>query len=241
MKDSLTFHLGSFSGPLEFLIALVQNEELTIEDIPLKEITRQYLISLKDETNLDSGAEFVGSTSFLIWFKSRELLPKHEQQVSAEDEQDPRFEVIHHLLDYCRFRDAAKALADREQKQSHFYFRGTSAPIDVKKNLGIEHLTLDDFASLFKQLVAKAAPSRGIIHEEEWRVSDKIAHIKALVANDGEVAFEHLFNNAVCREELIVIFLAVLELMKEGIVSIVKLSSTGEIMIAAKEKYGARN
>lgn len=243
MKEnaSLTFHLGSFSGPLEFLIALVQNQELNIEDIPLQELTRQYAETLQNGADLDEGAEFVGSASLLIWLKSKQLLPQHEQPPAQEEELDPRFEIIHHLIDYCRFREAAKQLSEREQRQSAHYFRGVGGQAEVKKPLGIEHLSLDDFASLFKQLVAKASSQRGVIHEEEWRVSDKIGMLRALLADTQEIEFIRLFSSSLCREELIVTFLAVLEMMKGGEISVVKVSASGQIMIAAKEKYGPRN
>lgn len=235
MKDSLTFHLGSFSGPLEFLIALVQSQELNVEDIPLKQMMIQFLEDRLNSTDLDVGAEFVGSASLLIWLKSKLLLPQHEQPSNPEGEQDPRFEIIHHLLDYCRFRDAAKSLSEREQKQSHFYYRGVDDPPEQKKPLGIEHLSLDDFASLFKQLIAKSSPQRGTIQEDEWKVSDKIATVKKLLKEQKSILFTVLFSHALCREELIVFFLAILELMKQGDIAIIRSTTTNEILITGKE------
>lgn len=241
MKDSLTFQLSHFSGPLEFLIALVQNQELSVEDITLQQLTHQYLQLLQGDSDLDSGAEFVGSASFLIWLKSKQLLPQHEQGPPQEDEQDPRFEIIHHLIDYCRFREAAKHLSEREQRQNAYYMRGATALPEIKKNLGIEHLTLDDFASLFGQLVAKSSAHVETIQEEEWKASDKIELIKELLKQRPEVEFSQLFAAHLHRNELIVIFLAVLEMMKNGDVCIIKLTATGQIMIASKEKYAQRN
>lgn len=241
MKDSLTFKLGSFSGPLDFLIALVQNEEISLDEISLKEITQQYIQHLEANIDLDAGAEMVGSASFLIWYKSKQLLPSHNQPVESEEEQDPCFAIIHHLVDYCRFREAAKDLSEREQKQSAHYFRGITTLPEQKKTLGIEHLTLDDFASLFRQLISRSSSQRGIIQEEEWKISDKIEMIKQHLVNSNQIPFDTLFNDDSCREELIVIFLAVLEMMKNGILMIIKTTDTCQIMIAAKGRYDTGN
>lgn len=238
MKDSITFQLGSFSGPLEFLIALIQSHEINIEDIPLREILVQYSSHNSEHTDLNVGAEVVGSTSFLLWFKSKQLLPRHEQLSGSEEEQDPCFAIIHHLIDYCRFREAAKQLSEREQRQSVYYFRGVQQhPAETKKTLGIEHLTLDDFASLFRQLIRKSLPNEGIICEEEWKVSDKIAIIRNLLQINQSIPFIEIFCSDFCREELIVIFLAVLEMMKGGELSVVRITNTNQIVIASKENY----
>lgn len=241
MKDSLIFHLGNFSGPLAFLIALIQNNELNIEDITLKEILDQYFKTMEEDLDLESGAEFVGSASLLIWLKSKLLLPSHEQTLNLEEEQDPRFEIIHHLIDYCRFREAAKSLTAREVKQNSHYYRGIDNRTEVKKTLGIEHLSLEDFASLFKKLSAKAVSNHGVIQEEEWKVSDKIDILRLQLSQRHEIPFNIIFNDGLCREELIVIFLAVLELMKAGELCIIKMTDTDEIFIGAKKKYGQRD
>ena len=121
-----TFTLDVFEGPLAFLLHLVQKSEIQICDIPLQEITTQYLKRLQDLVNpsVDNGAEFVGTTAFLLWMKSRKLLPKHEQPLGEEEELDPSFEIIHKLLAYCQIKEAAKALGEQEQRQSVYHTRG---------------------------------------------------------------------------------------------------------------------
>src|SRR5262245_41172526 len=126
--DSSTFTLDNFEGPLDFLVHLIQKDEIDIIDISLCKIIEQFCHQYKTEilkSSLDSGAEFIGNIASLIWFKSKSLLPIPEQLENAEDlEPDPRFDMIHQLLDYCRFKQAAQELTQMEQQQCAFYFRG---------------------------------------------------------------------------------------------------------------------
>jgi segregation and condensation protein A len=218
------FALENFEGPLEFLLHLIQQNEIDIYEVSLQKITEQYLSrqNIQDKFDVDSGAEFIGLASLLLFLKSRMLLPKHEQPIDENEDKDPRFEIIHQLIEYCRFKEAAKELSVREDYQSAFFGRGLDGPFELKKNLGIEHLTLDDLAGLFKQIVAKLKTHTGHIQEEEWLVSDKLHYIRVHLKNSGEIQFNDLFNKDLCRDELIVTFLAALELMKLGEILVIK-------------------
>lgn len=225
-SDQETFTLENFEGPLEFLLHLVQKNEIDIYEVKIQEVLHQYMKTTELQSpDVDKGAEFIGMASLLIWLKSRMLLPKHEQTVSPEEETDPRFDIIHQLVEYCRFKDAAKELSRREQEQNAFFGRGLEGPYECKKNLGIEHLTLQDLAGLFQEILAKAESHTGLIHEEEWLVSDKIKAVRELLKEFPKIGFDVLFTSERSREELIVTFLAILELMKLGEVKIIKENS----------------
>ena len=213
------FALENFEGPLDFLLHLIQKHEIDLSEISIKKITEQYIKKLDELVNpcVDSGAEFIAATSFLLWLKSRMLLPKHENPLSSEeDENDPRFDIIHQLLDYCRFKDAAKELTQLEISQSSFYSRAQNPDLEINKPLGIEHLTIDDLASLFQQALIKASIDTKIIQEEEWKVADKIKSIRQKLTSIGSLEINSLFSAGKSKLELIVIFLALLEIMKIG-------------------------
>lgn len=213
-----TFALENFEGPLDLLWHLITRQEIDIYEIPIIEITHQYLSRQKESAdNLDRGAEFIALAASFIWFKSKALLPKHEQlqEQELEEELDPHFDIIHHLVDYCRFKQAAKDLSAIEEQQGAYYLRGIEDQ-EVKKNLGIHHLSLDDLATLFQQILAKAVPQKGTIHEEEWKVSDKIQYLREWLAGQQKIDFTMAFNPMMSRMELIVTFLALLEMMKSG-------------------------
>jgi segregation and condensation protein A len=233
------FALDNFEGPLDFLLHLIQKNEIDIYDVSIKRITDQYLTKLHEftEFNVDNGAEFIGAAASLLLLKSKSLLPKHEQQMETPEdtEPDPRFEIIHQLIEYCRFKDLAKTLSEREAGQGAFFGRGVDSP-EPKKFLGIEHLSISDLASLFQHVLSKASPNRGNIHEDEWRVSDKIAYIKGLGNEIHKIPFVILFTAEQCKEELIVTFLAILELMKMGDVCIIRESATQEVFIISNKR-----
>lgn len=235
-SDPETFTLHNFEGPINFLLHLIQKNEIDIYDVDLQEIMGQFLSKLteSDHPDVESGAEFIGTASLLIWLKSRMLLPRHEQPLNLEEENDPRFEIIHQLMEYCRFKDAAKDLSEREQKQNAYFGRGLDDGYQAKRHLGIEHLTLEDLAGLFQQILAKSQSHTGLIHEEEWLVSDKIRHIRQLLKQSQQIGFEELFSFERSREELIVTFLAVLELMKLGELRIIKESN--KVMIIGYDR-----
>jgi len=213
-----TFTLDNFEGPLDLLWHLINREEIDIYQISISEIIQQYLTKQTGKyAQLDSGAEFIAIAATLNWYKSKALLPKHEQQEeqNQEEELDPHFEIIHQLLDYCRFKQAAKELTERELQQSVYHSRGIEETT-IKKKLGIEHISLEDLAALFQQILAKASPEKGIIHEEEWKVGDKILYLRECLGRKNKLEFTLVFNSDLSRMELIVTFLALLEMMKCG-------------------------
>ncbi len=224
-----TFTLDNFEGPLDLLWYLVTSEEIDIYEVPVHKLTNQYLLLLQDPNvklnahYLDKGAEFIGIATALLWLKSKTLLPKEEEDKESlgfDEDNDPNFSIIHHLIDYCRYKQAAKLLKEKEYSQAAFYPRGKEES-EIKKSLGIHHLSLDDLALLFKQILAKAAPARGVIYEDTWKVSDKISAISHLLNMQNKIQFYDIFKEASSREELITIFLALLELMKLGIAHVI--------------------
>lgn len=228
------FALENFEGSLDFLLHLIHKNEIDLSEISIQKITTQYMNKLKEmmSPSVDAGAEFIASASFLLWLKSRMLLPKHENAILSEEElHDPRFEIIHQLIDYCRFKDAAKELTQLELSQNSFYSRIPDPNLEINKTLGIEHLTIDDLASIFKQVLAKSSLDIRVIHEEEWKVADKIKFIQQQLKIDGKVEVSLLFAAGRCKLELIVIFLALLEIMKIGSGHLIKQKDSSQIFL----------
>lgn len=230
------FSLSHFEGSLEVLLCLIQKEEIEIYDIPIQELIQQFLVQLNQECGIEKGAEFIGSAAYLIWLKSKALLPHDEQIVNEEEEaEDPHFEIIHHLVDYCRFKQAAKELTLLQAKQQGCYFRGINPP-QWKKPLGIDHVSLEELSLLFKEMMSKAVQHQTSIQDEHWRVSDKIRCIRRQVQELSSFLFSDLFFGHQSRMEMIVIFLAILELMKMGEIEVVKKQALDSIWICEKEK-----
>lgn len=232
--DTHTFSIGNFEGPLDLLWHLISRQEIDIYEIPLHKITAQYLQKYLSELQaVDTGAEFIAMAASLVWLKSKTLLPIHEQQAdpTPDEEADPRFEIIHQLMDYCRFKQAAKELSTRELQQSAYYLRGIDNDVEAKKKLGIDHLSLDDLAGLFREILAKTTTKKGLIQEEIWRVSDKIKALRYMLSEESKIGFRHIFSSDKSREELIVTFLALLELMKLGEARVIRDRASNSIFI----------
>lgn len=213
------FTLSIFEGPLAFLLHLIQKSEINIQDVLIHDLTTQYLDRIKEllSVSIDDGTEFISMTAHLLLIKSKRLLPKHENDEELEEDLDPSFEIIHKLLEYCYFKETAKDLAEREEKQGVFFNRGAvEPPQETKKLLGIEHLSLVDLSTLFEKVLEKLASQKGKIEEEEWSVSDKIKGMRLLLKESKKVPFHCLFSSKKEKPELIVNFLALLELMKIG-------------------------
>lgn len=233
-----TFSLDIFEGPLAFLLHLIQKSEINICDVPIQELTTQYLHKIKEilTPSVDTGAEFIGTTAMLLWMKSKMLLPKHEQPFLEEEDLDPSFEIIYKLLEYCHFKEAGKVLSQKEHEQSVFHTRGVHSIPEAEKTLGIEHLSIEDLAKLFQNVVAKASSRIGTIHEDSWKVSDKINHLRDLLKSDRKVGFERFFSGDKPKAELIVTFLAVLELMKTGEAFVGRDTASDKILIFFREE-----
>lgn len=233
-----TFSLDVFEGPLAFLLHLIQKSEINICDIPIQELTTQYLERIKDiiTPSVDTGAEFIGITALLLWMKSKKLLPQHEQPLLEEEDLDPSFEIIYKLLEYCQFKEAAKELSRKEHEQSVFHTRGVHSIPEAEKTLGIEHLSLEDLTELFNAVVTKASNQKRAIHEEPWRVSDKINLLRTMFKTEQKIPFEKLFSRERPKVELIVTFLAVLELMKIGEAFVGRETASDKILIFSGEE-----
>lgn len=229
------FTLVNFEGSLDFLICLIQKEEIDIYDVSIQELIRQFILQQADEEEgIERGAEFIGIAAYLVWLKSKTLLPCNEQALEMEETvEDPHFEIIHHLIDYCRFKQAAKELASRQEKQQACYFRGIEVP-EWKKPLGIDHVSLEELSLLFKEMMSRVVQIKPQIQEENWRVSDKIRIIRSLLQENSNFAFTLLFSPQQSRVEMIVIFLAVLELMKVGELAVGRAQSSASLWIFAK-------
>lgn len=214
-----TFALENFEGPIDFLLYLIQKDEMDIYEVPIQDLIQQFINKLQEwnEKHLDRGAEFIGTAAYLVWLKSKMLLPKHEEEnkEELEQEEDPRFEIIHHLIDYCRFKQLSKDLIVRQDQEQAIFYRGTP-PVESKKPSGLDNLSLENLAVVFNSLIARAGITIQQIHPENFKVSDKIRLIRLRLKTDTSFALESLFSVEQCRMEWIVLFLALLELMKLG-------------------------
>lgn len=221
MQIDYKVRLEVFEGPLDLLLYLIRKDEIDVYDVSIERITRQYLEYLETFRMLDLeiAGEFVVMAANLIYIKSRNLLPVHQQPPDEEaEEEDPRWDLIRQLIEYKKFKDAAFQLHQRELLQEGLIVRVPEKPefanpgALLKSEVGIFDL-ITAFQNVLKKIELKREDLREIF-EENFTVSDKIDLIMRAVPAKKSVAFFDLFATAASRTEIVVTFLALLELIR---------------------------
>jgi len=231
--------LDIFEGPLDLLLYLIKKNEVDIYDIPMALITGQYLeyLELMKELNLDIAGEFLVMASTLIKIKSQMLLPPVEGEGEGEDETDPRAELMEHLLEYQRYKEAAHQLVTRELLEKDIFKRPqTEDPGEAKVDgdMLIEASLFDLVDALRKVIERKDLPENIMgVAVEKMTVRDKIVSILRQLKETPQLVFQSLFDPLVTRFEIVVTFLAVLELIRLRAIRVFQVQPYGEIRIVA--------
>ena len=160
--DKILYKLDTFEGPLDLLLTLIQKNKVSIYDIPIVEITAQYLEAIDgiEEANLDNTSEFLVMASNLLYIKSKMLLPKNEEE---EDEEDPREELARRLAEYQQFKEASKELRKSEFTTKEMVFREPEKIKFPMPEYDIKHDTkelIDAFNNIFQRRLRKAKPEK---------------------------------------------------------------------------------
>ena len=213
--------LPVFEGPLDLLLYLIRKDEIDIYDIPIERITSQYLdyLRLIKMLNLEVAGEYLVVAATLLYIKSRVLLP-HDQRPPEDEaeEDDPRWELVRQLVEYKKYKDAAFELQQCLVRQESVHGRGGSAKPEMNADgsLPFDQVGLFDLLSVFQKVLARASQNEDLrdIFEDRFTVSDKIQLIQERLAERSRVVFEDLFPEGATRTEIVVTFLAVLELIR---------------------------
>lgn len=212
--------LEIFEGPLDLLLYLIKKDEMDIHSISIERITRQYLdyINTFKMLNIDLASEFIVMAANLMYLKSRTLLPRVDQppEEDAEDD-DPRWELIRQLIEYKKFKDAAGLLSLRElEQEGRFAHQPDAAVQPAEEAPALAEVSIFDLIRAFQNVLKRFEESHdfGDIIDDRFTLADKIELLLGHFA-PGEVRrFEELFQSATTKAEVIVTFLALLELMK---------------------------
>jgi segregation and condensation protein A len=230
--------LEVFEGPLDLLLYLIKQDEIDIYDISLERITRQYLEYLQafKELNIELAGEFIVMAANLIYLKSRSLLPV-DQRPPEEDaeEDDPRWDLIRQLIEYKKFKEAAAELHLRELEQERIFAREGGASSLLQEPLRLEEVGIFQLINAFQTVIKRIEARKDVqeISAERFSVSEKIDTILQRVANGARLRFSDLFGVTVSRVEVVVTFLALLELIRLKQVRALQKNMFEEIEIAA--------
>ncbi|MCD5390437.1 segregation/condensation protein A [candidate division NPL-UPA2 bacterium] len=232
---SFKVQLEIFEGPLDLLLYLIKKEELDIYHIPIARITEQYLeyIHIMKMLNLDVAGEFLVMAATLMHIKSRLLLPEEELE-EEELEEDPRAELVKQLIEYQKFKEAAERLKAKEIEQEEIFTRSGDEAAELSQKEGfLLEASLFDLLSAFSNVLKAVGEKEEFteIMEEETTVKEKIRNIMDMLRVKASLNFTEFFVGLVNRVEMVVTFLALLELIRLKEIKIRQARRFGEIRV----------
>lgn len=245
--------LQTFEGPLDLLLHLIQKNDLDLYDIPVKEITEQYMIYIRTMQilQLDIASEYLVMAATLLHMKSQMLLPAQEEEIGEddleyEDSEYLREELMQRLIEYKKFKEAAGELKEREKVRSDLFSKPMS---DLTPFLKDDHdsegassmnVSIYDMLQAFQKMMKrkqKPISAFSKIQREDIPIDEKMAQIMAeLSRSQGKKRFSELFEKEE-RYHVVIVFLALLELMKANVVVCDQENNFADIMIYEKEAY----
>jgi segregation and condensation protein A len=239
MDNEYKVKLEIFEGPLDLLLYLIKKDEIDIYDIPIERITKQYLeyMDMFKILDLDVAGDFVVMAANLIYIKSRYLLPKDQQPPEeTAEEDDPRWELVRQLIEYKKFKDAAAHLQQCELTQENLFSRVPEKP-EFEAERPIGEVSIFDLINAFTGILKRLNKTEDLreIFEENYTVSDKIDLIMKLTAGGVPLRFSELFASVASRTEIVVTFLALLELIRLKQLRAVQRETFGEIELVMSD------
>lgn len=235
MDELYSIKLPAFEGPLDLLLHLIKENKVDIYDIPISLITGRYLeyIEFMKELNLEIAGEFLVMAATLIHIKSRMLLPPDEE-AAEEEVEDPRLELVQRLIEYQAYKDAAMILKEKEDESLKIFSR---EPAEEQEEEGISpelylfDVNIFDLLGALKKMLDTASPEVRTITREVLTVKDKMFIITEMLENAETIRFEELFKDNFTRTQIIVTFLALLEILRLGLARTYQEKEFGNIWI----------
>ena len=232
-RPGVTFKLPRFEGPLDLLMHLIKRDEIDIHDIPIARITKQYLdyIELMRMLDLEVAGDFLVMAATLMRIKAKMLLPLPASN-EEEDEGDPREELVQRLLEYRLYKEAAQGMQGREAERRTWHERGMVPGEGDAGPLPLAPATLFDLIGALQRVMARK-PERVVysVQSEGYDIEDKMSLIAREVAEVGELRFSLIMSRSHARMEIIVSFMALLELIKLGRVIVIQDANFDDILI----------
>jgi segregation and condensation protein A len=230
--DALEVILEAFEGPLDLLLYLIKRQNLDILDIPIANITRQYMdyIDMMQVLKLELAAEYLVMAAMLAEIKSRMLLPRPQE---GTEEDDPRAELVRRLQEYERYKQAAEAIDELPRLERDVFQTNAEPPLIEQKKV-LPDMTLQELLYAFRDVLRRAEMfSHHHIQREPLSVRERMSIILSSLKPDAFIAFATLFKVEEGRMGVVVTFLAVLELIKESVIDVVQSEPFAPIYIKA--------
>lgn len=235
-----SYVLEVFEGPLDLLLHLIQKNKISIYDIPIFELSKQYMEYLEQmkELNLEVTSEFIVMAAQLLYIKSRMLLPKNPEN---EEEEDPRLELMEKLLEYSKYKAASRYLEERENIGAYMFYKKPDKLEDVKIENHFEGVSVQDLFEMVRELLQNKKeqiiiPQKSfgaIASRETVTVASKVKQLLQMLSERKRCGFLEVFYELPSRPHIVAMFLGMLELLKRNQIDIKKRG--GELYICQAE------
>jgi segregation and condensation protein A len=234
-----TIQLDRFEGPLDLLLYLIQRDEIDIYDIPIAHITEQYLVFIEDLHTLDleNAGEFLVMAATLMRIKARLLLPVQRPD-EEDDGADPRDELVRRLLEYKKYKEAAHSLAEAEEQRRQYFLRPLEYPFrdQIPQEPAEFSLSLFDLLGSVKEILDSLKGDQlHHVYNMVYTVEEQAEKLRGLLAETKGVRFDEIFTSASCKMEVVVTFVAMLELIRQGLLWARQIDAYGEIWLYPAE------
>ena len=239
--------VGDFEGPFDLLVYLIENARMSIYDIQISVITKQYLEYVNELKNMDVnlGSEFMVLAAQLIEIKAKMLIPRNTESADGIVEEDPRSQLVERILEYRRFKEASKLLEQREEDNLRIYEK-PQEDISEYQNNPDEYLSLstDEFLKAFnaflhrKQKVEEVRKRYERIERQRMSVEIRINQIREFFRTKLKVLFSELISNDKSRFNKVITFMGLLELLKQGDVKATQEEKFGDITVELRNNNG---
>ncbi len=228
--DALEVLLEAFEGPLDFLLYLIRKHKFDIVDLPINEITLQYMeyIDLMQDMNFELAAEYLVMAAMLAEIKSRLLLPKHEE--FTDPEVDPRAELVRRLQEYERFKQAALNLDDLPREERDFFQGHVALPENFQPHVILPEVTMADLLAALTDISRRVKDfQHHQVSKEKLSTRERMSQILEKLRVNGYLEFAECFTLTEGRAGVVVSFLAILELTKEKLIQLTQVEVYGQI------------
>jgi segregation and condensation protein A len=240
MTDELKIHLPHYEGPLDLLLDMIRRQKIDIYDIPIAQITEQYLsyLRLMNDMNVDLASDFLVMAAQLIYIKSRMLLPP-DPDVPEEQIEDPRADLVRRLVEYEKFRNAAQMLYQREMIENAVWSNPGSLPLDEVDLEPEMAVSLYDLLLAFRDVIQRSEEKQLMqVDREEFSVEQMMGFLwERISAAGGEVMLSQILPRTPGRKNLISAFLGLLELTRLRAIFLRQEKPFGEIVARANPHY----
>ncbi len=219
--DAYRIQLERYEGPLDLLLDLIRRQQINIHDIPIAQITGQYLDYLRrmEELNIELSADFLYMAATLIYIKSKTLLPTEPREPDAPPPEDPRAELVRQLLEHEKFKSAAQMLYERQQLESHVWSKPDRSLYEGEPEEGELVVSLVDLVRVFQRVIERRREAPVLeLAEEEVTIEEMSRRLRQALLATEALDLEEFFQTCPGRRAMVAAFLAVLELVRLGAV-----------------------